>query len=183
MKDCRCDIYDPKDENENKIYRYALGKSGKKMIICIALNPSTAAVNKSDRTFTRTCNILKNQNGKYDGFVLLNLCSKRSTIPKEVKFNKNIAKINNDKILYYLNQYPDAKIWCAWGTNMKEQKFKKYFKEIVNTIKDRTWCYTLLTKQGHPRHPLSVPCSVELTDFTQPEKENYIKEQLCAIKE
>ena len=52
MKDCRCDIYDPKDEKENKIYRYALGKSGKKMIICIALNPSSATDKEPDRKLT-----------------------------------------------------------------------------------------------------------------------------------
>ena len=183
MKACKRDIYDPEDKKENKIYRYVLGKKGDNMIICIALNPSSATKDKTDRTFTRICNILRNQNKQYDGLVLLNLCPKISKKPKKVKFKKNIAKINKEKIFYYLNQYPNAKIWCAWGANMKEQKFKKYFKEIVDMIKGRTWCYTSLTKQGHPRHPLSVPCTAELKDFTQLEKESYIKEQLCAIIE
>ena len=56
------DIY----EHDNNC-RYALGKNGKNMIICIGLNPSSATNKEPDRTSNKICKIV--DTNKYNGFV------------------------------------------------------------------------------------------------------------------
>ena len=175
MKDCRCDIYDPKDENENKIYRYALGKSGKKMIICIALNPSSATDKEPDRTFNKICSILKNQDENYDGFVLLNLCPMRGAKPKEVQYDEELANKNAKIVKKYLDKYPQAPIWCAWGGNICQKKFKYYFYKISHLIENRKCACTSETTKGHPRHPLYVASDTQLKEFCI---KNYIQQNI-----
>ena len=125
MKDCRCDIYDPKDEKENKIYRYALGKNGKNMIICIGLNPSSATDKEPDRTFNKI--------------------------------------------------YPQAPIWCAWGRNIRQKKFKDHFNKISHLIENRKCACTSETTKGHPRHPLYVAGDTPLKEFCI---KNYIQQNI-----
>ena len=158
------DIYEPKDLKEQEKFRYALGRSGKNMIICIGLNPSKASAEESDPTFTRIQNFLKAKG--YENFVLLNLCPQRATKPKEVKPDDKLAKKKNAQIVeYYLDKYPDAEIWCAWGSNIKQEKFKTYFREIAELLKNRKCICTLKTKFGHPRHPLSVSYKTDFKCF------------------
>lgn len=152
------DIY----ETENDC-RYVLGKTGKNMIICIGLNPSTATDEKSDRTFTRICKLVEHNN--HDGFVLLNLCPQRSTNPKDVEFDEKQAIKNAEIIKKYLNKYPKANIWCAWGGNIRQKKFKAYFETIAELLKDRICICTSKTKSGHPRHPLYVAGNTKFECF------------------
>lgn len=143
----KLDIYEHDDN-----CRYALGKNGKKMIICIGLNPSTATDKTSDRTFNKICKIA--ENNKYDGFVLLNICPKISSNPKNVKYNKNDADKNCQIIIKYLDKYPNAPIWRAWGNNIRITELKQYRKSVEELISTREYIYTSLNKSGEPKHPL-----------------------------
>ena len=141
------DIYEYDDN-----CRYALGKIGKKMVICIGLNPSTATDKIPDRTFNKICKIV--ENNKYDGFVLLNICPQRSSNPKKAKYNKNDADTNCQIIKKYLDKYPKAPIWCAWGNNIRLTELKQYRKNVEEMISTRECVYTSLNKSGEPKHPL-----------------------------
>ena len=168
MKDCKCDIY----EHDNG-YRYALGKKGEKMIICIALNPSSATDEDPDRTFNKICKIV--DTNKYNGFVILNLCPKRGSKPKDVLYDEDLANKNTKIIKKYLDKYPQAKIWCAWGGNIRQKKIKDYFNKIVHLIEKRECVCTSETIKGHPRHPLYVAGDTPLKEFCI---KNYIQQNI-----
>lgn len=141
------DIYEHDDN-----CRYALGKSGENMIICIGLNPSTATDKTPDKTFNKIRKIVENK--KYDGFVILNICPQRSSNPKNVKYNKNDADKNCQIIKEYLDKYPKAPIWRAWGNNIRLVELKQYRKNVEKLISTRECLYTSLNKSGEPKHPL-----------------------------
>ena len=173
MIDCKRDIYDPEDKKENKIYRYALGKKGDNMIICIALNPSSATNIETDPTLRAVCNIAKNN--KYKGFVLLNICPKRGVNPDLVKCDEEFINKNILIIEKYLKEYEKADIWCAWGNKVDQEPFRACFKSIAKLIGNRIWYCTSLTKKNHPHHPLFIPYKSTLKKLSNIEKENYIK--------
>ncbi|WP_334088371.1 DUF1643 domain-containing protein, partial [Helicobacter typhlonius] len=60
--------------------RFVLGNNGKNPLICIGINPSNATNQRSDKTIAKIQKIIQ-YNG-YDGFMMINLCSKISPYPK-----------------------------------------------------------------------------------------------------
>lgn len=144
-----CDIYDYCQKNG---CRYALGKTGKNMIICIGLNPSYATNKKADRTFSKIIKIAET-NG-YDGFLILNLYPCINSKPQNVTIENQLLKKNLEKIKYYLEKYPDAKVWCAWGANAKKKKFRICLDSTLKLINNRNCVCTSYTKCGQPHHPL-----------------------------
>ena len=143
------DIYEYDDN-----CRYALGKSGEEMVICIGLNPSTATDKIPDRTFNKICKIV--EHNKYNGFVILNICPQRSSNPKNVEYNENDATKNCKIIQKYLKKYSDAKIWCAWRNNIR-------LEELIST---RECFCTSVNKTGEPKHPLFEKIDAEFNPFT-----------------
>jgi hypothetical protein len=68
------DIY----SNANKdLWRFTLGKSGRRKLLAIGLNPSIATREKSDTTMAKVEGVAR-RNG-FDGFTMLNLYPVRST--------------------------------------------------------------------------------------------------------
>ena len=63
-------------------YRYILGTRGKNPLICIGVNPSTAAPDHLDPTLQSVQRIALN-NG-YDSFVMLNVYAQRATSPENM---------------------------------------------------------------------------------------------------
>ncbi|WP_019039722.1 DUF1643 domain-containing protein [Psychroflexus tropicus] len=63
----------PENDNEK---RFALGKKGKRNLLCIGLNPNTANELKLDET-TRNVERIANDNG-YDGWLMANLYPTRN---------------------------------------------------------------------------------------------------------
>lgn len=155
--------YDINDCCDKINCRYALGKSGKNMILCIGLNPSTATDKKTDNTFSRIEKIAEN-NG-YDGFVVLNLYPVRGTKPKNVKFDEKFLPENIAMLKKHLDKYPDAQIWCAWGNNVTRRGFKTCFKEIKGLIEGRDCVCTSITNKEHPVHPLFAANNTKLVKF------------------
>ncbi|NBP99597.1 MAG: DUF1643 domain-containing protein, partial [Synechococcaceae bacterium WB6_3A_227] len=82
----------------NNKMRLALGKSGKRMLFIVGLNPSTATDAKADPTIKRVEKVANNAG--FDGYLMLNLCSIRSTqiddLPHRFQaktFNSNLELI------------------------------------------------------------------------------------------
>lgn len=98
--------------------------------------------------------------------MILNICPQRSSNPKNVEYNKNDATKNCKIIQKYLDKYPKAPIWCAWGNNIRLTELKKYRKSIEKLISTRECVYTSLNKTGEPKHPLFEKENAELQHFT-----------------
>ncbi|MBI2419155.1 MAG: DUF1643 domain-containing protein, partial [Ignavibacteriales bacterium] len=67
------------EKSTNNSARFVLGETGKKTIICIGVNPSTATPDKLDPTLESVKRIAKH-NG-FDGWIMLNIYAQRSTDP------------------------------------------------------------------------------------------------------
>lgn len=162
--------YNPRCISEAN-HRFALEQSGERMLFVIGLNPSTADEHKPDATmrsvlrFVNTCG--------YDGFVMMNLSSQRSTSPNNMakELNEDMHKKNLEEITLLSNKYPRADILLAFGNNIKCRSYLNIcFLDIYDILsKHCTWLRIGgekgLTKQGHPRHPLYAKSQCGFVNF------------------
>jgi len=150
-------MYDIYSNAQNDTWRYSLGKSGRRKLITIGLNPSTATQEKSDTTVAKVEMVAK-QNG-FDGFIMLNLYPVRATdfkqLPKlreSVAFEENIKQIESIVLAE-----PKPVIWAAWGESIRAHTFfVEACIELFSRLKEQSvdWRrFGELTVSGHPRHP------------------------------
>lgn len=149
-------------------FRYTLGEVGKRNLICVGINPSTAKPNDLDNTL-RKVSIMAEQNG-YDGWLMLNVYPQRDTYPENLDDVKNDEHVrrNNEEISKVLKQFNFKDVWCAWGTTIEHRPFLKDCLRELTTNFDESYNwyhYDDLTKYGHPRHPLYVSYSKEFSSF------------------
>ena len=71
-------------------YRYILGTRGKKPLICIGINPSTAAPDALDNTL-KSVSRIAGGNG-YDSWIMFNVYAQRATRPEDMDRNGNMAR-------------------------------------------------------------------------------------------
>ncbi len=151
------DIY--KNNSENTL-RFSLGKSGKKPLFVIGLNPSTADKNKPDRTITKIMKFAEDNN--YDGFIVFNLYPQRTPNPDKLdkSINYEYHKQNLQIINSYLQKYSEINILCAWGESIMIRNYlKKCLYDLIEILKNSNviwWRIGDFTKTGHPRHPSRV---------------------------
>lgn len=150
-------------------WRFTLGKPGKRKLLVIGLNPSTATREKSDVTVAKVETVCR-QNG-FDGFVMLNLYPVRSTVIRHLPiqadmdaFDQNIAQISR-----VVAAEPSPVIWAAWGSNIESREyFSRACLALLESLRpyDVSWRhFGPLTKIGHPRHPSRAAYSWELGIF------------------
>lgn len=161
-------------------YRYALGKvNGDRILICIALNPSTADAEKGDRTYTFCLNEAKIAG--YNGFVMMNLYPLRSTNPNNLpdKCDKVYLDKNLEIFKKLLIDYPNADIWASWGDRIKSRTYLlDSLKQMCEVSNMHKWLYYgRMTKSKNPRHPSRVKHNLGFNDFSISE---YMKG--CIIK-
>ncbi len=162
----KIDIY---KNNEGNTLRYALGMNGKKPLVVIGLNPSTANEHRPDSTINKVMGIA--EGAKLDGFIMLNLYPQRSTDPNklDLKFNTECHKDNLNTIQEVLYGMDDIQVLVGYGNKIMMRPYlKQCMKEIVSVISKHNpkWLKTGdLTKPGHPRHPLYVAYAKGLTEF------------------
>ena len=68
-------------------YRYILGTRGLRPLICIGINPSTAAPDRLDNTLKSAQRIALG-NG-YDSFIMFNVYAQRATLPDDMEKELN----------------------------------------------------------------------------------------------
>ncbi|MEG2176569.1 MAG: DUF1643 domain-containing protein, partial [Oscillibacter sp.] len=91
-------LYVPNTYSE---YRYVLGTRGKKPLLCMGINPSTAAPDALDPTLQSVERIAKS-NG-YDSFLMFNVYAQRATRPDDMEPHCNAAlHAENAKAFAYL---------------------------------------------------------------------------------
>lgn len=156
--------YDVRDwlyvPNHYEEYRYILGTTGKRPLICIGINPSTAAPNNLDNTLKSVERIAKG-NG-FDSFIMFNVYAQRATRPQDMdkQLNGALHRENMKAFDYVLSLYEGEHpaVWAAWGNIVETRPYlKTCLRDMVNIGKSRgaVWYSSgAISKKGHPHHPL-----------------------------
>ena len=139
-------IYAPNFYSE---YRYILGTRGKKPLICIGINPSTARPDALDNTLKSVERIALG-NG-FDSFIMFNVYAQRATSPDDME------KVCNPVV------------WAAWGAIIEKRKY------LPDCLRDMLlageeygaeWCCAgAISRKGHPHHPLYLRKDEKLRPF------------------
>ena len=98
-------------------YRYILDTRGEKPLICIGVNPSTAAPDDLDPTLQSVQRIALS-NG-YDSFIMFNVYAQRATRPNDMDaaLNEHLHAENMAAFRYVLEASLPRRpaVWAAWG--------------------------------------------------------------------
>lgn len=153
-------------------YRYILGIKGENPLICIGINPSTAAPDDLDNTL-KSVERIALHNG-YDSFIMFNVYAQRATNPDDMEKHCNEFLHNeNMKAFEYVLKLSKGKpsIWAAWGSIIEK---RDYLSDCVLTMAEIGKRYGALwysagkiSKKGHPHHPLYLrkDSSLDLFDI------------------
>ena len=161
-------LYVPNHYSE---YRYILGTTGKNPLICIGINPSTAAPNDLDNTLKSVERIALG-NG-YDSFIMFNVYAQRATKPDDMdkELNEALHRENMKAFEYILSLYDgySPSVWAAWGTIVE---MRPYLKDCLREMVDISMKYNskwyssgAISKKGHPHHPLYLRKDSGLDEF------------------
>ena len=150
-------------------YRYILGTRGKNPLICIGINPSTAAPDALDPTL-QSVERIAHSNG-YDSFLMFNVYAQRATRPDDMERQCNalLHAENRKAFRYLLSLSPKPAVWAAWGNIiMKRDYLMDCMRDFVadgEAVDARWFTAGPLLKSGHPHHPLYLKRDTKLLDF------------------
>ena len=150
-------------------YRYILGTRGKHPLICIGINPSTAAPDRLDPTL-KSAQRIALSNG-YDSFMMMNVCAQRATSPgdMDVRADERLHAENLRAFDYLLSLRPRPAVWAAWGNLVETRPYLLAFaKDMIRLGNERgaAWyCCGPVSRKGHPHHPLYLKANEPLVPF------------------
>ena len=154
-------------------YRYILGTRGANPLICIGINPSTAAPDDLDNTLKSVSRIAAG-NG-YDSWIMFNVYAQRATRPDDMDTVKNerLHAENMRAFEYILKNTAGAgyspAVWAAWGTIIEKRSY------LPGCVRDMValgkkygthWlCAGKCSAKGHPHHPLYLRKDEKTAEF------------------
>ena len=151
-------------------YRYILGTVGKKPLITIGINPSTAAPDDLDNTLKSVERIALG-NG-YDSFIMFNVYAQRATNPDmmDKTFNEALHRENMRAFRFILERSGEKpSVWAAWGTIVEKRDYLKECLRDMTAIGNEFGAEWFMTGKpsvkGHPHHPLYLKKDSILEDF------------------
>ena len=150
-------------------YRYILGTRGKKPLICIGINPSTAKPGDLDNTLKSVQRIAWG-NG-FDSFIMFNVYAQRATDPDamEQQCNLQLHKENLEAFRYVLSISEKPAVWAAWGTIIEKRDYlPACLKDMLMVGEEygASWyCAGAVSKKGHPHHPLYLRKDEKIKPF------------------
>ena len=161
-------IYVP---NEYGQYRYILGTRGENPLICVGINPSTAAPDDLDNTL-KSVERVALHNG-FDSFIMFNVYAQRATNPDNMERECNpVLHRENMRAFDYalsLDRTGSPAVWAAWGTILEK---RPYLPDCVRDMIDigrtrgaRWYSAGKRSKKGHPHHPLYLRKDSVLEEF------------------
>ena len=150
-------------------YRYILGTRGRKPLICMGINPSTAAPDALDPTLQSAQRIALS-NG-YDSFLMFNVYAQRATSPDDMEpeCNPELHRENMRAFAYALSLNPRPVVWAAWGTIIEKRPYLWTCLEDMIAL-GREYGARWVTcgrrsKAGHPHHPLYLRADAQAEPF------------------
>ena len=153
-------------------YRYILGTRGENPLICIGINPSTAAPDDLDNTLKSVARIASG-NG-YDSWIMFNVYAQRATNPDDmdVSLNEKLHRENMRAFEYILKNVGEGvspAIWAAWGTIIEKRPYLRDCVLDMVEIGQRYGANWLSagkrSVKGHPHHPLYLRKDVPTETF------------------
>jgi len=152
-------------------YRYVLGTGGNHPLICIGINPSTAAPDALDNTL-KSVQRIAHANG-FDSFLMFNVYAQRATSPDDMEREVNpVLHEQNMKAFAHLltlsgGQKPS--VWAAWGNLIEKRAYLPgcvLDMIALGKAHGASW-YTAgnRSKKGHPHHPLYLKADSALDPF------------------
>ena len=159
-------LYVPNTYSE---YRYILGTRGEHPLICMGINPSTAAPDALDPTL-QSVERIAHANG-YDSFLMFNIYAQRATRPDDMEpaCNPQLHAENRKAFRYLLSLSLRPAVWAAWGNLIEKRAY------LTDCVRDfladgqaagaRWYTAGPLLKSGHPHHPLYLRRDTALLDF------------------
>ncbi len=163
--------------NTYQEYRYILGTRGEKPLICVGVNPSTAAPGALDNTL-KSVERVALFNG-FDSFIMFNVYAQRATRPQDMELTRNEAlhRENMAAFDYVLSLSREPAIWAAWGTVIEQRPYLpdcvRDMIDIGRTHNARWFTAGQRSKKGHPHHPLYLRKTSVLEVF---DAEGYCRE-------
>ncbi len=151
-------------------YRYILGTKGENPLICIGINPSTAAPDDLDNTL-KSVERIALHNG-YDSFIMFNVYAQRATNPDDMERNFNeFLHAENMKAFEYVLKLSkgNASVWAAWGSIIEKRDY--LFECVLSMVEigkryNAKWFSAgKISKKGHPHHPLYLKKDSTLDPF------------------
>jgi hypothetical protein len=154
-------------------YRYILGTRGNNPLICIGINPSTAAPDDLDNTLKSVSRIAAGNS--FDSWIMFNVYAQRATRPDDMDKNLNEAlhRENMRAFEYILQSVRSAgntpAVWAAWGTIIEKRPYlMKCLRDMVclgEKYSAHWLCAGKCSAKGHPHHPLYLRKDEKTLDF------------------
>ena len=140
-------------------YRYILGTRGVRPLICVGVNPSTAAPGDLDPTL-KSVERVASSNG-FDSFIMFNVYAQRATRPADMErtLNRDLHRENMAAFDYVLSLSPAPTVWCAWGTVIRQRDYLAgCVADMIDIGRRRGARWVTAGRRskygGHPHHPL-----------------------------
>lgn len=138
-------------------YRYMLGRVGRRPLVCIGINPSTAQPGALDPTL-KSVERLANANG-FDSWIMFNVYPQRATNPNDMdKMPDRALCDENLRWLQAVLAQTEPTMWAAWGTLIEKRDYLPgLMREMVALTREKNIPWVTFgprSKKGHPHHPL-----------------------------
>ena len=141
-------------------YRYILATRGEHPLICVGVNPSTAAPGDLDPTL-KSVERVALHNG-FDSFIMFNVYAQRATDPDdmELTYNPELHRENMEAFDYALSldRAGAPAVWAAWGTIIEKRDY------LPACVRDMVRIGTSAPK----RATLTTPCTCARTAYWSP---------------
>ena len=152
-------------------YRYILGTRGERPLICVGVNPSTAAPGDLDNTL-KSVERVALHNG-YDSFIMFNVYAQRATRPEDMERACNAAlHAENMRAFDYalsLDREGAPAVWAAWGSVIEKRDYLprcvRDMIEVGERRNARWFSAGKRTRARHPHHPLYLRKDSPLEPF------------------
>ena len=150
-------------------YRYILGTVGTRPLICVGINPSTAAPGALDNTLKSVERVARS-NG-YDSFIMFNVYAQRATDPDDLDplRDERLHRENMKAFDWALSRSAQPAVWAAWGTIIERRPWLRDCLRDMVAIGETHGARWLragkLSKKGHPHHPLYLRKDEPLLPF------------------
>lgn len=145
-------------------YRYRLGRRWAEgsTLLFVMLNPSTADADIDDPTIRRCIGFA--QRGGFGALEVVNLYAYRATKPQDLRNAGYPVGPDNDH--HIVSAASDAATVCvAWGANVAGLKRPDVVLPLLRRVGMPITCLSI-TRSGYPGHPLFLPSSCTLHDFS-----------------